>query len=387
MGISATSELTGLLLLTMVAISQAASPEPIETTGDALFSGYYPKAADNISGATCFGNGKCLLVADERIGIQTIDLESVDGQPAFRPGTVLSALFDDWCRRNSHRDTCTNQEVDLEGIARRDASVIVAGSMGNKRKSGNRARLRWFLAQFSIDDDGIPIAATLRIQADQVILARLFRPHKRIEPFAEKPLQCGGLNIEGFAQIGDDLFFGLRSPANRNKGQAMIVRSPDNILSITAAKQVEPTQVYVLSFQGSDGKPIKNIGIRALERFGSRLLIATGDTRVSAPDSQKKADKLVKRCRDVISGDRLPNISGKKRMQPRIWIWNPESGEDPVELAALTGAYRNEKLEGMALLGDPDSSDGPIDLLLTIDDPGNVPALAILRGLTVPPPP
>ena len=149
---------------------------------------------------------------------------------------------------------------------------------------------------------------------------------------------------------------------------------------------MKPTQTYGLNFRDSDGKPIRNIGIRALESFGDRLLIATGDTGVSAPDSRKKINGLVKRCRNVLTGKHLPNISGRKRLQPRIWIWNPDSGRDPVELAALTGAYRNEKLEGIALLGTPGSSTRSIDLLLTIDDPGNVPALAILRDLRVPPP-
>lgn len=378
------SALAGLLCL--AAAAHAEEPTPLETRGDTLFGDYLPRAARNISGATCFGDGRCLLVADERIAIQSIGLELGARPPGFQSGPVLSALFDDWCRQTNSKGTCTKQEVDLEGIARRGTSVIVTGSMGNKRKSGNKARLRWFLAQFSIGSDGKPIRKSLRIQSDQKILGQLFKPHPKIGPFAEKPLQCGGLNIEGLAQIGNDLFFGLRSPAIRSGGQALIVRSPVSIVIARSASQVKPTQIYGLNFHDGDGKPIKNIGIRALETFGNRLLIATGDTGVSAPDNRKKTDKLIKRCRDVISGKRLPNISGGKRLQPRIWIWNPDSGRDPVELTALTGAFRNEKLEGIAVLGNPDPSARSVDLLLTIDDPGDVPALAILRDVLVPPP-
>ncbi len=390
MGLSAypallkSSALAGLFCLTAATAANAADPMPLETDGDTLFSDYYPIAARNISGATCFGNGRCLLVADERIAIQSLKLDIDGGRPGFQSGQVLSALFDDWCRRTSHKSTCAKQEVDLEGIARRGNSVVVTGSMGNRRKSGNKARLRWFLAQFSVGRDGNPIRKSLRIQSDQPILRQLFKPHPKIGPFAEKPLQCGGLNIEGLAQIGNDLFFGLRSPAHRADGQALIVRSSTGILTAHSVSHVEPTQTYGLNFRDGDGNPIKNIGIRALETFGNRLLIATGDTGVSAPDSRKKTDKLIKRCRDVISGKRLPNISGRKRLQPRIWIWNPEGNRDPIELTALTGAYRNEKLEGIAILGMPSPSAHSIDLLLTIDDPGDVPALAILRGLEVP---
>lgn len=375
-----------LIIPAQASSGHAADPTPLETDGITLFADYYPDAADNISGATCFSTGRCLLVADERIAIQNMQLD-IDGErPAYRPGRIVSALFDDWCRRNSRKNTCAKQEVDLEGIARQGNSVTVTGSMGNRRKSGNKARLRWFLARFSVTSDGNPIRKSLRIQSDQTILQQVFKADTKIGPFAEKPLQCGGLNIEGLAQIRDDLFFGLRSPARRKDGQALIVRTSTGILTARSAGQVKLSQTLVLNFRDSGGRPIKNIGIRALETFGKRLLIATGDAGVSAPDSEKKIRSLIKRCRAVLSGNRLPNISGKKRLRPRIWIWNPDGARDPVELTALSGAYRNEKLEGIALLGSPDPSAGSIDLLLTIDDPGDVPALAILRDLPVPQP-
>lgn len=382
--VSRNAALAGVFLLATVAEARTADLTPLQTDGKALFADDYPKAADNISGATCFSTGRCLLVADERIAVQNIHL-NIDGErPAYRPGRIVSVLFDDWCRRNSGKNTCTKQEVDLEGIARHGNSVTVTGSMGNRRKSGNKARLRWFLARFSVASDGSPIRKSLRIQSDQTILRQLFKADPRIGSFANKPLQCGGLNIEGLAQIRDDLFFGLRSPARREDGQALIVRTSTGILTARSAGQVKLAQTLVLNFRDSAGRPIKNIGIRALETFGNRLLIATGDAGVSAPDSEKKKRNLIKRCRAVLSGNRLPNISGKKRLRPRIWIWNPDGAEDPVELIALSGAYRNEKLEGIALLGSPDPSAGSIDLLLTIDDPGDVPALAILHDVQVP---
>ena len=206
------SMLAGLVCLAAAAGAHAADPIPVESGGTALFANYLPRAARNISGATCFATGNCLLVADERIAIQSIDLDTNGGRVKFQPGQVHSALFDRWCRQNSKDGTCTKQEVDLEGIARSADSVVVTGSMGNRRKSGNKARLRWFIARFSVGPDGNPVRNSLRIQSDRPILRQLFNPHSMIAPFAELPLQCGGLNIEGLAQIGSDLFFGLRSP-------------------------------------------------------------------------------------------------------------------------------------------------------------------------------
>lgn len=377
------------LLAVFVAVGLFAYPcsasEPVPVTGDALFVGYDPDAdaGENISGAICFDDHQCILVADEMLAIQEISLFAADAMPTYQAGPTFGQFFGDHCTDISRKKAC--DEVDLEAIARNGRYVLVTGSMGNKRKSGKRAKDRWFLAQFLLNTNGKPHQGSLQVQSKRGLLKQLFGKHSILQPYLEKPLQCGGLNIEGLATAGDQIFFGLRSPSGRDEGQAYVVQSPDGILTAATKQKVEPTRLHVLTFKASDGTPLPSVGIRSLETLGNRLLIVTADAGVSKPNTKKQREDMVARCASVPNGKNLANIAGGEPLVPRLWIWDPAKGDDPSEIAHLDGLYSDEKLEGIAVLGNPLPQADMIDLLLVIDRQKDVPRLALLRGVPVPP--
>lgn len=376
------------LLSVLIAVVLFAYPcsagEPVPITGDTLFLDYDPDAdaGKNISGATCFDEHHCILVADEMLAIQKISLFAAEEMPTYQAGPTFGQFFGDHCTNISKKKAC--DEVDLEAIARNGRRVLVTGSMGNKRKSGKGAKDRWFLAQFVLNENGKQRRGSLQVQSKRSLLKELFGKHSVLQPYLEKPLQCGGLNIEGLATLGDQIFFGLRSPSGRDEGQAYVVQSPDSIMIAETKQQVAPTRLHVLSFKISDGKPLPNVGIRSLETLGNRLLIVTADAGVSKPNSRKRRDDMIARCASVPNGANLPNSAGNEPMVPRLWIWDPAKGDDPVEITYLEGLYSDEKLEGIAVLGNPSPEASMIDLLLVIDGQKDVPPLALLRGVPVP---
>lgn len=384
-GQTSLTRLLAALLAAVLFASHCSAGELVPVIGDALFLGYDPDAAagKNISGATCFDDYQCILVADEMLAIQKISLFAADEMPTYQTGPTFGLFFGDHCTDISKKKAC--DEVDLEAIARNGRGVLVTGSMGNRRKSGKKAKDRWFLAQFVLNENGKPRLGSLQVQSRRSLLKELFRKHPSLQPYLEKPLQCGGLNIEGLATAGDQIFFGLRSPSGRDEGQAYVVQSPDGILTAATKQKVEPTRLHVLTFKASDGTPLPSVGIRSLETLGNRLLIVTADAGVSKPNTKKQREDMVARCASVPNGKNLANIAGGEPLVPRLWIWDPAKGDDPSEIAHLDGLYSDEKLEGIAVLGNPLPQADMIDLLLVIDRQKDVPPLALLRGVPVPP--
>ena len=384
-GQTSLTRLLAALLAAVLFASHCSAGEPVPVIGDALFLGYDPggDAGENISDATCFSDHECILVADEMLALQKISLVPAGVMPTYQAGPTYGLFFSDYCTDISKKKAC--DEVDLEAIARNGRGVLVTGSMGNKRKSGKRTKDRWFLAQFVLNENGKPRQGSLQVQSRRSLLKELFRKHPSLQPYLEKPLQCGGLNIEGLATAGDQIFFGLRSPSGRDEGQAYVVQSPDSILTAATKQKVEPTRLHVLTFKDVDGKPLRDVGIRSLETLGNRLLIVTADAGVSKPNTKKQREDMVARCASVPNGKNLANIAGGEPLVPRLWIWDPAKGDDPSEIAHLDGLYSDEKLEGIAVLGNPLPQADMIDLLLVIDGQKDVPPLALLRGVPVPP--
>ncbi|MCP4318934.1 MAG: DUF3616 domain-containing protein [Hyphomicrobiales bacterium] len=367
--------------LATAAPSLAGEPIAVMPKGKSIFEAYDPdaKAGTNVSGATCFDDGSCILIADEMIAMQSIKLNLGGTSPSYRAGRTYGLMFGDRCTDITQTKNC--KEVDLEAIARKGRDIFVSGSMGNRSRSGKRANDRWFLARFSLGKSGKPLTGSLTVQSKRSLLKQMFVGHAVIAPLLELPLQCGGVNIEGLTVIGDQLFFGLRSPADLINGRAYIIQSSETVLAAKRKSDVEPTKLHSLTFRNASGKPIRNTGIRALETLGDRLLIATADAGVSAPSSASRLKDIKERCAAVPGGARLPNVAGKRPLVPRIWIWDPASQADPIEIVRLGGPYADEKLEGLAVLGNPSSKNKKVDLLLTIDGQNDVPALALLKGL------
>ena len=355
-------------------------PEPL--VGPDLFEGFdkKAKASGNISGITCPSHDICILVADEMIAVQKIGIDAKGNEFRYQPGPHFGSLFSKFCKSVAKRKGC--DEVDLEAIAGDGDGIWVTGSMGNASRSGKREKKRWFLARFSLDEKGKPAKSTLAVQNKRKVLREVFAQHPEIEPHIEKPLQCGGLNVEGFAQVNDRIFFGLRGPALLKNGKALVLEASVVALSASKKSEIGKTKLHVLDFRDSNGDPIRNTGIRALEEIDGRLLIATGRSQVSAPRTFDHLEEIESKCKGLVISTESDVGKDAAAEVPRIWLWDPGSKKPPIELVRLGGDYADEKLEGLAVLSPAGSN--KVNLILTIDDPDDVPPLAILRELSLP---
>ncbi len=363
--------------------AQAADVIPLTADNGTLFADYDPKAkADrNVSGATCFSDGSCILVSDEMIAVQRIQLKLKGKSSSYSVGRTYGRIFGDKCTDIGKKKKCN--EVDLEAIASNGNKILVTGSMGNKSKSGKRARDRWFLGEFAIGKNGKPRSGSLSLQSKRSVLKVMFEQHGALKPYVEKPLQCGGINIEGLAVLDDQIFFGLRSPSGPKNGQAYILQADDRILSTDNKKNVGSTTLHRLTFKDRSKRKLKNLGIRALETIGTKMLIVTADSGVSSPDTPARRRDITSRCVSVPNGADLPNVA-TRLLKPKIWLWDPNTKKQPVEIFELGGDYGDEKLEGIAIIPGSASRADTVDLLLTIDGQNDVPALALLQGLEIP---
>ncbi len=363
----------------------AGDPVWVQPSGKDLFEGYVNDPDKNVSGAHCWDREHCLLVADEIVAIEPIRLNIPEGgTPTFAvpeddsaEGHHHALLFADICENIADEDDCS--EVDLEAIAGDSGKVVMSGSLGTSKNKGKLKPERWFLASYEVQADGSALPDTLRKQTDTNALKTVFTQHPLLRKSIDLPLQCDGLNIEGLGLIDDRLFFGLRAPIDREAATALILEVSDQVLE-DPSLAVDDTILHRPVFRDTNGAPLPNTGIRALETFGSGFLIATGDSRVGVP---KKLDKVRERCLKKTKSDALPNMRPKTEDQvaPRIWLW--EIGKDPIELYRFKGDWAKEKLEGIALLSE-DREAGTIDLLLTIDGRDDPSGLALLVGLPRP---
>ena len=361
--------------------SIAGEVSTVSPGGDELFKDYDKsgKLAKNISGVVCFDAGNCLVISDEMIGLQKIKLSKESGSLSYSPGQHFGSSFGELCSDISDKDEC--EEVDLEGVARNGNSVLITGSMGNKRKSAKKDKARWFVAELSFDENQKLNPNGVTIIDRKKHLKKLFSEHDEISPYIGKPLQCFGLNIEGLAWINSTIYFGLRSPAKNELGRAYVLSSAKS--NLTQDSDLEsPTKLHSLTFKNKDGEAIENVGIRALEPFGEKLIIVTGDARVAAPKKLKHWDRIVEKCEDVIDEDDALNILQNAPVKSRIWIWDPrQENNAPKELAVIKGKYEGKKLEGVAVLGDAVS---PVSLLLAFDGVKKNKAIAVLDGVVIP---
>lgn len=352
-------------------------PERLVHTGTSLFKDFDPKAkmTENLSGAVCATPQGCIVVADSMIGLQAIKIDP--GQPRYEAGRNFIELFGAYCKDVEDEHACQNW--DLEGIARDGETVYFTGSLGVRKSSAKRQSTRWTVVEI-VHPEGDAKVRRLATRRTGTLDGLFPESEPDLDRYVDKPLQCGGVNVEGFAFLDGRLYFGLRSPAARNHGIAYVVAArPDRVFG-SGPKKDSKRKVYSLRFRKKDGSPRGNIGIRALERFGDRLIIATADAGVDDV-KEKHRHRLVKRCRRLVA-DAIPaNLAEDPRMRGRLWIWSPGKS-DPVEIGRIDGGdYKRKKLEGVAVL----KADGNrADLLLVFDGLDEDHALAIARGVVIP---
>ena len=128
------------------------------------------------------------------------------------------------------------KDIDGEGVAYARPFFYVVGSHGCSRKDAEFRVSSFILARVRVDDEGHVVDAAGK-PVDQpggskgVVttyrLADLLRKAERVGEFFGKRLQAdsgaesNGLNVEGIAVIGDEVFFGLRAPSL--EGSAFVV--------------------------------------------------------------------------------------------------------------------------------------------------------------------
>ncbi len=344
-------------------------PVPLEIEPPGFFEGSADKAkkANNISGIWVEpGKGprwRGFVVSDEGVTIQAFSLETRNDRPVCVPG----------------ESQVTEAKGDLEAVAELDGEVYATGSWGNDRKTGAQQAGNWSVLRLRPDHDG---RFTVTATAQREELMAFFRvAAPKLVWSMGLALQCGGLNIEGLTGLNGKLYFGLRSPSQREAGVAYVIATDRRSIfpEPGGGPRVAPPKVLSLKFRDSKRRPVKGIGIRALDTLDNRIVISTADAGVPFDDVKGDAASFLRLFDDAESrGGYLNPDRGIKR---QLWLWDPETNR-PQCLGQLAKAYDRQKVEGLCVLR---SSKNSADLLLAIDNPtDNLSPLAILRDVVLP---
>ncbi len=216
-------------------------------------------ARTNLSGAACANTTpplqSCLIVNDEKKYMQFF---SVDDGNTIVPGKPIR-LFDG------------DGEPDAEGVAfdAADSSFYVTGSHGRSRHGDRANDASYAVFRFKVDPKtGKP---SFEPSEDEVVgversgkLRTIIAKAPEVGAFYNKPLDDGGVNIEGLAVYRQRLFFGLRGPSIDGKG-FMLSAAIDGIFG-----DADPQpRVHALALG-------RNAGVRDLATVTNGLLVLSG---------------------------------------------------------------------------------------------------------------
>jgi hypothetical protein len=162
-----------------------------------------------------------------------------------------------------------DQEVDIEGICRRGRQVYVVGShsyvrprlhkeetYANNREQIEKIRVhptRDVLARFSLQEDGKAVSI------EKTSLRSVIDANPVLRSFARIPGKENGVNIEGLAIKGGELYIGFRSPVLHDNYVPVLICDFEHV---DAAKLI-----YV---------NLKGLGIRDLTAASEGFLILAG---------------------------------------------------------------------------------------------------------------
>lgn len=253
--------------------------------------------SDDVSGIACATETGfpriCMIADDEAQGAQIVILN--DG--TLRAGTFI--------RLTKAMDGKTPLELDAEGVAFADGAFYVIGSHGRPRhaptdpkaEAGSRIRAEatrhLFRIRFDLDrvDLGTGRIAD-KAQIDETgklveitgtsNLTKFIQEQPALKPFYDRPLELGGLTIEGVAVKGGRLHAGLRGPL-LDDGKAAILSVPLTDLFEGKAGAGRLDSVWL----GSDSRD-KARGVRDLVAMPDGFLILAGP--VQDPDDDKVED-------------------------------------------------------------------------------------------------
>jgi hypothetical protein len=347
-------------------------PQPL-MCGSGLFdSRRQADAAKNISGIDCrkgeAETWSCVAVADEEIAITEFSLSrDEEGNIGCEAGAPFKP------ERFGCLPGSLDSDRDFEGVTLTENGLLAVTSLGLSR--GKAKRSKWVLFH-----DAPDTCEAMGRGALMNVIASAGSPE--LDWAVDRTLQCGGLNVEGLERIGEDLYFGLRSPSERAEGIAYVISAPVAVFFKEEKPAMGAAKLHKIKFVGPDGKPVQGIGIRDMHALNGKVILLTGDAGVNAGEVALERSKEAEKpgCGDLMKDDQFPN--SESGLAPMIWSWTP--GEPAAQfVASLGGIYAGAKVEGITILP---AGDGKSDVILAVDDPGEgIPTqLAIIKGLKLP---
>lgn len=217
-----------------------------------------PRLLANLSGAAAAGDF-LWTVSDEG---RTVERLKRDGD-GFRLDRqfALDGLILDIPRREEK----TKDELDLEAVDVADGRLWLCGSHSNARETVDAASppsavveprpARNFLASFALTAEGaLADPRFLPFTGEDSLRRRLARD-EWLAPFLAPASKEGGLDIEGLAVRGDDLFLGLRGPVIDGRAVIIALRHQNGVIQPGHALHfldLEGLAIRDLALQGSD---------------------------------------------------------------------------------------------------------------------------------------
>jgi hypothetical protein len=261
----------------------------------------------NVSGAACNAHGVCLLISDEKRYARFFTLQGNTLRPTHR----FFLLAD--TENGTEMD-----ESDGEGVAFANGAFYIVGSH-SRSKSGEAQASRHFVFRIPGDMTAAPAgdvgtrasaAPGARASLDSIIAAHPILRDHLLEPPGDTRDQSQpshGVNVEGIAVVGDDMFIGFRGPLG---GDRAIV------LKISAA-----------ALFGGDGASAESYPLRLGPGQGVRDLAAVQGGLL------------------VLSG---PERRYGVEANPQFFLWR--QGSEPILLGRLAGAARGANPESITIL-------------------------------------
>jgi hypothetical protein len=227
----------------------------------------------NLSGAACVPTRpkftSCLIANDEKKYAQFFSID----------GTTLSPLK---LIRLSDED----KDPDAEGVAYAKGYFYVTGSHGRSRHGDTASRSSYAVFRFPVDPltgvppfkvtdkkvVGVESSSRLREVIKKSCVVRDRQPDDcSIKKFYDKPLDDGGVNIEGIAVKDGRMHFGLRGPSQGGNAYLLSVDAKAMFAKHADLKSKATSLPLGL-----------NTGIRDLAAISDGILVLAGPTRSEA---------------------------------------------------------------------------------------------------------
>lgn len=284
----------------------------------------------NLSGMDCMAKGSatsrpCLLVDDElkaaqfatlKPGVLTVgdvvNLFSNANPPIV--GRRPEQLAPVRCSKGEDPG-----EMDGEGVAFAEPYFYVVGSHGCSKKGKYRPET-FVLARVKVSEAGEVESVERTYRLSEALLASL-----GIKDFFALDLteELTGISIEGIAANGDELIFGLRSPAKDKKAFLLSVSADALFAPGEQPLAVQPAPLQTIPVE-------EHSGLRDIELLpDGRLLALTGPSleapgtyalQVFGPDRQPQGDPVTVPATEIASPEAIEWLGDGENGRPRVLV-------------------------------------------------------------------